>query len=262
MRRVPGETIARRILRDDEFADGPPGARRPARPVPRRPARHRPRRGPRCRGGRRPRRRGTSTSRSTIAARPSSRRTDWLADHRPAAGHRRRSSTAICAWATSSSDPTGLAAVIDWEIVHVGDPLEDLAWLCVKAWRFGEPLEVGGLGTIDELVDAYEARRRPRGRPRRAALVARRQDADLGHRVHDPGRLPPVGPGALGRPRRGRPAGGRAGVGPHRADRARRLPGRARRAATRRAPRRRASRTDGRPHASCSMPSASSSPTR
>lgn len=52
--------------------------------------------------------------------------------------------------------PDGLAAVIDWELVHLGDPLEDLGWLCVKAWRFGEPLEVGGLGTIDELVAAYE----------------------------------------------------------------------------------------------------------
>ena len=51
----------------------------------------------------------------------------------------------------------GLAAAIDWELVHVGDPLEDLGWLCVKAWRFGAPLEVGGLGTIDELVAAYEA---------------------------------------------------------------------------------------------------------
>ena len=54
-------------------------------------------------------------------------------------------------------DDHGLAAAIDWELVHVGDPLEDLAWLCVKAWRFGAPLEVGGVGTIDELVAAYEA---------------------------------------------------------------------------------------------------------
>jgi aminoglycoside phosphotransferase (APT) family kinase protein len=53
-------------------------------------------------------------------------------------------------------DDNGLAAAIDWELVHVGDPLEDLAWLCVKAWRFGAPLEVGGLGTIDQLVAAYE----------------------------------------------------------------------------------------------------------
>ena len=64
--------------------------------------------------------------------------------------------------------PSGLEAVIDWELVHRGDPLEDLAWLCLKAWRFGEPLEVGGLGTVDELVAAYEA---AGGRPvDRAAL--------------------------------------------------------------------------------------------
>src|SRR5213075_2694221 len=53
-------------------------------------------------------------------------------------------------------DADGLTAAIDWELVHVGDPIEDLAWLCVKAWRFGTPLEVGGLGTIDELIAAYE----------------------------------------------------------------------------------------------------------
>src|SRR5262249_57995409 len=53
-------------------------------------------------------------------------------------------------------DEQGLAAAIDWELVHVGDPLEDLGWLCVKAWRFGQPLEVGGIGTIDQLVAAYE----------------------------------------------------------------------------------------------------------
>jgi aminoglycoside phosphotransferase (APT) family kinase protein len=54
-------------------------------------------------------------------------------------------------------DDAGLAAAIDWELVHVGDPLEDLAWICVKAWRFGASLEVGGLGTIDQLVGSYEA---------------------------------------------------------------------------------------------------------
>ena len=54
-------------------------------------------------------------------------------------------------------DEQGLAAVIDWELVHLGDPIEDLAWLCVKAWRFGEPLEVGGVGTVDQLIESYEA---------------------------------------------------------------------------------------------------------
>jgi aminoglycoside phosphotransferase (APT) family kinase protein len=52
--------------------------------------------------------------------------------------------------------PDGLKAAIDWELVHLGDPLEDLGWLCVKAWRFGEPLPVAGVGTIDQLLGAYE----------------------------------------------------------------------------------------------------------
>jgi len=54
-------------------------------------------------------------------------------------------------------DEQGLVAVLDWELAHVGDPIEDLGWLCVKAWRFGnDALEVGGVGTRDELVAAYE----------------------------------------------------------------------------------------------------------
>ncbi len=51
----------------------------------------------------------------------------------------------------------GLRAVLDWELVHLGDPLEDLAWLCVKAWRFGAGPEAAGVGTVDELLAAYEA---------------------------------------------------------------------------------------------------------
>jgi hypothetical protein len=54
-------------------------------------------------------------------------------------------------------DERGLAAAIDWELVHRGDPLEDLGWLCTKAWRFRSPLPVGGFGTVEQLVDAYVA---------------------------------------------------------------------------------------------------------
>jgi aminoglycoside phosphotransferase (APT) family kinase protein len=50
----------------------------------------------------------------------------------------------------------GLVAVLDWELAHLGDPLEDLGWLCVKSWRFGSALRVGGFGTVDDLVEAYE----------------------------------------------------------------------------------------------------------
>lgn len=53
--------------------------------------------------------------------------------------------------------PDGLRAVLDWELAHRGDPIEDLGWLCVKAWRFGGPGPVGGFGAVDELLDAYRA---------------------------------------------------------------------------------------------------------
>jgi aminoglycoside phosphotransferase (APT) family kinase protein len=53
--------------------------------------------------------------------------------------------------------PDGLRAVLDWELAHLGDPLEDLGWLCVRAWRFGGPGPVGGFGEREALYAAYEA---------------------------------------------------------------------------------------------------------
>jgi len=51
----------------------------------------------------------------------------------------------------------GLRAVLDWELTHAGDPAEDLGWLCVKAWRFGAEAPVAGLGSREELLAAYRA---------------------------------------------------------------------------------------------------------
>ncbi|MEB3032112.1 phosphotransferase family protein [[Mycobacterium] nativiensis] len=50
-----------------------------------------------------------------------------------------------------------LAAVLDWELVHLGDSCEDLAWFCLRAWRFGAPPDraAGGLGDIDSFLAAY-----------------------------------------------------------------------------------------------------------
>jgi len=54
-------------------------------------------------------------------------------------------------------DERGLAAVLDWELYHAGDPIEDLGWLCVRAWRFGNDAKpVGGVGEREELFEAYE----------------------------------------------------------------------------------------------------------
>ncbi|MGN6676291.1 MAG: phosphotransferase family protein [Streptosporangiaceae bacterium] len=51
--------------------------------------------------------------------------------------------------------PEGLRAVLDWELTHLGNPAEDLGWLCVKAWRFGDAPPVAGIGTREELLAAY-----------------------------------------------------------------------------------------------------------
>ena len=50
----------------------------------------------------------------------------------------------------------GLAAVLDWELAYLGDPTFDLGWLVARAWRFGGAGEVGGIGTRSELLHAYQ----------------------------------------------------------------------------------------------------------
>ena len=54
--------------------------------------------------------------------------------------------------------PDGVRAVLDWELAHLGDPMEDLGWICVNSWRFGEiDKPVGGFGSREELFAGYEA---------------------------------------------------------------------------------------------------------
>jgi len=54
--------------------------------------------------------------------------------------------------------PEGVRAVLDWEIAHVGDPMEDLGWICTAPWRFGAiDKPVGGFGEREDLWGAYEA---------------------------------------------------------------------------------------------------------
>lgn len=78
----------------------------------------------------------------------------WLAEHRPPSvpdrlvhGDFRNGNLMV--------GPAGLVAVLDWELAHLGDPVEDLGWLCVKAWRFGAIAPVGGFGDRAELLDGY-----------------------------------------------------------------------------------------------------------
>jgi aminoglycoside phosphotransferase (APT) family kinase protein len=55
-------------------------------------------------------------------------------------------------------DGSDLAAVLDWELVHVGEVYEDLAWFCIRAWRFGAPADraAGGLGSVEDFLCGYE----------------------------------------------------------------------------------------------------------
>ena len=50
----------------------------------------------------------------------------------------------------------GLNAVLDWELAHIGDPLEDLGWICVNSWRFGVTgRTAGGFGSAEDLLAGY-----------------------------------------------------------------------------------------------------------
>jgi aminoglycoside phosphotransferase (APT) family kinase protein len=156
MQRIDGETIARRILRNDEYAA--------ARPL----------LASQC---------GTILARlhtMNIDALPNATELDalavfhdvfvasgvvssplelafkWLQDNKPAATRRTvvhgdfRHGNLIVG-------PDGIRAVLDWELVHLGDPMEDLGWLCTRAWRFGGKPPVGGFGEYADLFAAYEA---------------------------------------------------------------------------------------------------------
>lgn len=52
--------------------------------------------------------------------------------------------------------PEGIRSVLDWEIAHLGDPMEDLGYVCMRTWRFGGRHPVGGFGAREELFAAYE----------------------------------------------------------------------------------------------------------
>lgn len=53
--------------------------------------------------------------------------------------------------------PEGVRSILDWELAHLGDPMEDLGWICVRAWRFGEDRKpLGGLSQREPFFEAYE----------------------------------------------------------------------------------------------------------
>jgi len=157
---VPGETIARKILRDDEFA-----AARPKLAAQCGEAMARIHRIP-------PRPFDGMLAKSPAPVQLEQYRTiyqafdqphpvfewalRWLAERVPEVDHLtlvhgdfRNGNLMI--------GPEGLRAVLDWELAHLGDPMEDLGWICVNSWRFGvSEKPVGGFGERDDLFQAYE----------------------------------------------------------------------------------------------------------
>jgi aminoglycoside phosphotransferase (APT) family kinase protein len=67
------------------------------------------------------------------------------------------------------ADESGVTAILDWEGAHLGDPVEDLGWVCVKSWRFGAiDKPAGGFGTREALWAAYERAGGAKVDPKRA----------------------------------------------------------------------------------------------
>ena len=161
MDRVEGETIARKILRDDEFAGARPKLARQCGEILARLHSVDMAKLPPLR---------LSTAKSEIEQYFQAYKTHnhphpvfdlafrWLRDNLPdetprvtlVHGDFRNGNLIIGA--------DGVRAVLDWELAHMGDPMEDLAWICVNSWRFGNiDNPVGGFGQREDMFAGYEA---------------------------------------------------------------------------------------------------------
>lgn len=81
----------------------------------------------------------------------------WLASHMPP-----KEDAVLCHGDFRTGNflvtPDGLSAVLDWEFAHWGARGFDVAWLCVRDWRFGQlALPVGGVGERAPFYAAYES---------------------------------------------------------------------------------------------------------
>lgn len=161
MQRVAGETIPRKVLRDDQFASARPKLARqcgeilarihglPASGLPQLP------------------RMESATEVAELQQeidnfgwpRPVFELAlRWLRDHDPGPSARVTLVHGDFRHGNLMIGNDGVRAVLDWELAHLGDPMEDLGWICVNSWRFGGiDKPVGGFGSYEELFDGYEA---------------------------------------------------------------------------------------------------------
>ena len=54
-------------------------------------------------------------------------------------------------------DDRNITGILDWEMAHAGDPIEDIGWVVMKPWRWAGDDRVGGLCTRRQFIDMYEA---------------------------------------------------------------------------------------------------------
>jgi aminoglycoside phosphotransferase (APT) family kinase protein len=161
MQRIEGETIARKILRDAEFAEARPRLARQLGSIAagiHGIARSRLPElcmmissGEIAELGREYRSFGWPRPVFELALR-------WLADHDPGPPEQVTLVHGDFRHGNLIIGPDGVRAVLDWELAHTGDPMEDLGWICVTSWRFGQiDKPVGGFGSREELFAGYEA---------------------------------------------------------------------------------------------------------
>ena len=161
MRRVDGETIPRKILRDGQFADARPKLARQLGQV--------------LAGihglalPQLPELRGMTAAKEMTELERDYRSFDWprpvfelalrwLRDRDPGPSQEVTLVHGDFRHGNLIIGPDGVRAVLDWELAHLGDPMEDLGWICVNSWRFGQiDKPVGGFGTREELFAGYEA---------------------------------------------------------------------------------------------------------
>lgn len=81
----------------------------------------------------------------------------WLKEHKPPPAQK------LCVvhgdYRTGNflfNSEAGITAILDWEMCHLGDPLEDLAWSCDPLWCWGEPALMGKLLPYKEVVSVWE----------------------------------------------------------------------------------------------------------
>ncbi len=70
----------------------------------------------------------------------------WLRRHQPRPAQRLVLVHADYRTGNFLALPSGeIVGILDWEMTHLGDPLEDVAWACIRPWRWIGTEHIGGL---------------------------------------------------------------------------------------------------------------------